>query len=86
MCRKPRLYLAGQRFGRLVAIRDNGTQCGHRVWLCECDCGLEHNATVGNLRQGHVKSCGCLKRDIIENSYLLRKTKAEIGVNNESRQ
>lgn len=31
-----------------------------RMWLCVCDCGKKTQACTGSLRQGKVKSCGCL--------------------------
>jgi len=33
-------HLEGQRFGRLIALRDSGKrQCGEVVWECKCICG-----------------------------------------------
>ena len=53
--------LAGQRFGRLVALRACGRGKDGRVrWLCICDCGREFEVG-GGLRNGHTKSCGCLR-------------------------
>ena len=52
--------LSGQRFGRLTVIeRDSGS-----TWRCLCDCGNEHFAASGSLRNGNVKSCGCLRREL----------------------
>lgn len=61
-----RVQLAGQRFGRLVALRDMGrAPDGHRQWLCRCDCGAETTVRVGHLRSVAVgtQSCGCLRRE-----------------------
>jgi len=60
-----RLQLQGQRFGRLVAIRDigHGTS-GCRLWLCRCDCGEEAQVVTSSLRRGLTKSCGCLAREL----------------------
>jgi len=52
--------IAGNRFGRMVAIRDNGSSDGRRTWLCRCDCGAEKTVLGSDLRRGSVKSCGCL--------------------------
>ena len=53
--------LAGQRFGRLVALRASGRGKDGRVrWLCTCDCGHEFEVG-GGLRNGHTRSCGCLR-------------------------
>jgi len=55
-----RVDIAGQRFGRLVAIRDIGTKYRRRLWLCQCDCGKTTEVIAGVLRIGKTKSCGCL--------------------------
>jgi hypothetical protein len=53
--------LAGQRFGRLVALKACGRGKDRRVrWLCICDCGREFEVG-GGLRNGHTRSCGCLR-------------------------
>lgn len=31
------------------------------MWLCKCDCGNEIVAYASNLKNGHAKSCGCIK-------------------------
>jgi hypothetical protein len=50
--------LIGKRFGRLVVT----AHAQGRRWSCVCDCG-ERVVVVGqDLRTGHTKSCGCLKR------------------------
>lgn len=44
-------------------ISPNGVH--HARWLCECSCE-EHNrikATGTSLKNGHVKSCGCLQKE-----------------------
>ena len=30
-------------------------------WICECDCGNEVIVWGTHLRNGHTKSCGCIK-------------------------
>ncbi|MCI8418586.1 MAG: AP2 domain-containing protein [Lachnospiraceae bacterium] len=54
--------ISGMRFGRLVAVsptRERGAS-GSTVWLCQCDCGKEVKAELGQLTWGYKKSCGCL--------------------------
>ena len=56
-----RLQLAGQKFGRLLAIRPDGHDRRMRlIWLCRCDCGKECRVQSTNLANGHTQSCGCL--------------------------
>lgn len=58
------INLAGQRFGRLVVVRRNGTAPNRKaLWLCKCDCGGSTTAYSTDLRSGHTQSCGCLMRE-----------------------
>lgn len=52
--------LAGQRFGRLIALCDTGKRrAGKPLWKCRCDCGKTVEVASGNLVSGNSKSCGC---------------------------
>ena len=53
--------IAGQRFGRLVAVRV--AQSKPRKWLCRCDCGNDTVVLTRDLRNGNTTSCGCRKTD-----------------------
>ena len=56
--------LAGQRFGRLVAIEP--TEERYRtavIWKCQCDCGNTVSIPVSCLTSGDVSSCGCLRKE-----------------------
>jgi hypothetical protein len=59
------LDITGMRFGRLVAIAFSGEKSngGAYLWLARCDCGAQIKASVGSLRSGNTKSCGCLHRE-----------------------
>ena len=50
--------LTGQRFGRLVVIRDNG---GGKI-TCRCDCGTVKEYNKSNVKQGLTTSCGCARQ------------------------
>lgn len=59
--------ISGKQFGLLTAIaptekRENGSV----VWKCSCDCGNTIEVPLIRLTSGNVKSCGCLKKRIIE--------------------
>ena len=56
--------LSGARFGRLVVVGIAGKKGKRLCWLCKCDCGSEHLASGDVLKNGHVKSCGCLKAEV----------------------
>ena len=59
--------LTGKRFGNLVVIaraNDHISKSGKTktvVWRCRCDCGNEVEVQGLNLRNGHIKSCGCYR-------------------------
>lgn len=59
-----KLWLAGRRFGRLVAERQVGHfKNGMACWLCTCDCGLTLLVRSSQLKNGNTKSCGCLRKE-----------------------
>ena len=59
-----KIDLTGQRFGRLLVIRESGRAKDRQImWLCRCDCGGEVIVRSVYLRRGDTQSCGCLKRE-----------------------
>jgi hypothetical protein len=53
--------LLGKKFGRLTVIENNGVnKKGGYTWKCSCECGKEHIVRSDMLKNGDVKSCGCL--------------------------
>lgn len=50
--------IAGQRFGKLTAIR----RLSSVRWLFMCDCGNEKRMPKSHALQGGTRSCGCLVR------------------------
>jgi len=55
--------LAGQKFGRLTALRPVGKLYRNLVWLCQCSCGCFTKTKGSFLINGHTKSCGCFHRE-----------------------
>ncbi|PFJ09070.1 hypothetical protein COD67_15185 [Bacillus cereus] len=55
--------LTGCRFGRLLVIKQAGTENNKRTWLCKCDCGNEIILKGTYLKTGDTRSCGCLKKE-----------------------
>lgn len=54
--------LMGQTFGRLEVVGE--VPIPHRRhWKCQCTCGNEVVVSTGNLKNGSIKSCGCLKAE-----------------------
>lgn len=64
--------LTGQRFGRLVVVRREGSYTSKNntkvTWLCKCDCGGETIVQGTHLRSGYTKSCGCYFRECHSNA------------------
>lgn len=57
--------LTGQRFGRLIVIKELPRKTALRktpLWLCQCDCGNTCEAYSDSLRGGK-KSCGCILKE-----------------------
>lgn len=57
-----KIDLTGQKFGRLIVIEDDGTRTkGKQVkWRCRCECGNLKHVKGSHLKDGRIKSCGCL--------------------------
>jgi hypothetical protein len=59
-----KLDITGMRYGKLLAIKQNGYDQSpsrkHVKWDCICDCGKSVNVRLNSLRSGNIKSCGCL--------------------------
>jgi hypothetical protein len=63
--------MEGTRFGRLVVVKLHSKDARYnKRWQCLCDCGAEHVALAHKLRDGSVKSCGCLGREVREKLML----------------
>ena len=59
-----KIDLTGQRFGRLVVIRDSGKKKKRdTLWVCQCDCGNKKEVRGYLLRNGNTRSCGCFQKD-----------------------
>lgn len=51
-------------FGRLKVQRFIGkNKYFHSMWRCQCSCGTIIEVSTSNLRNGTIKSCGCLHKD-----------------------
>ena len=69
------INLVGKRFGMLTVVKLEGkNSSNHVTWECVCDCGGVSVATGNNLRSGHSKSCGCLRRVSQSNDELIGKS------------
>lgn len=60
---KPVTDMTGRRFGRLVALDQDGIKNKSIAWRCTCDCGVVVTVSGSDLRHGNTQSCGCLRRE-----------------------
>lgn len=55
--------IVGETFGYLTVVEQiESNKRGDTRFKCKCKCGNEVNIKGANLRSGHTKSCGCLRR------------------------
>ena len=63
--KKRQVNMIGSKYNKLTVTREStDSPAGKKKWLCRCDCGNNVTAQGSNLRTGHVKSCGCLKKEL----------------------
>lgn len=64
--------LTNKKFGRLLVLsiipRKDKKQKWGSYWSCKCDCGSIRNYRATALRAGTVKSCGCLREELLRKS------------------
>lgn len=59
-----RIIPVGQKFGRLyVESLKERRENRQYYYNCKCDCGKNIVVRLGVLRNGHTKSCGCLRKE-----------------------
>lgn len=59
-----RVDMAGFKYGRVTAVSYVGVSEDRRaLWMCSCECGRTFITRGKDLRQGKVRSCGCMRRE-----------------------
>ncbi len=72
--------VTGQRFGRLQVLgrsKSRPTIRHKAAWVCQCDCGDIVIVAGQDMRDGRVKSCGCLKKQLRKNRVSKRAEDAK---------
>lgn len=59
------INLSGQRFGRLVVLKQDVRHNNRTHWIARCDCGIETSCSAERLKLHKTKSCGCLNLELI---------------------
>lgn len=67
--------LTGQKFNRLTVIEFSHTKNRKSFWMCECICGNKKVIRSDSLKDGNVKSCGCLNFENGTVTHNMSKTK-----------
>ena len=63
ICKRKVIIKKGDKYNKLTAIKfDHMGNC--QYWLFKCDCGNKKVICIGNVRNGHTRSCGCLQKEI----------------------
>ena len=59
-----KIEMIGKRFDRLLVIEQTkSSKFGRATWICLCDCGNKTTVRGDHLRNGRIRSCGCLGRN-----------------------
>ena len=58
LCNKKIIH-PGDKYGKLLVIRQDGLDGTHKKWYCKCDCGNFVSVRGTHLTSGNTKSCGC---------------------------
>lgn len=70
--------LTGRRYGRLIVLGHRGRSQNHtRLVAVKCDCGAECVMRVPHLQSGATRSCGCLRRELVDRRAKERRARAE---------
>lgn len=73
--------LLNQKFGRLTVKKYIGTHGTSAYWECICDCGNKHKADSKCLKNGGVKSCGCLQNDMRKQMQIAKRGTGQGPIN-----
>lgn len=71
--------ITGQTFNRLTAIEFVESRNGNAYWKFQCSCGNQKVISGYNVRNGSVKSCGCLHHNKGPTKFKLKGDRNEKG-------
>ena len=63
--KRRKINLTGQKFSKLLVIKEAYTKNHSVYWECLCDCGNICYVPTHRLTTGTTKSCGCIMKDIM---------------------
>ena len=54
--------LTGVKMHRLTFLRYVGkNESRNAIWRVRCECGVEFDTVATNVKNGHTRSCGCIR-------------------------
>lgn len=58
------ISMIGMTFNRLKVLSGGGkSKKGELLWKCTCSCGNQITICGSDIRSGHTKSCGCIRKE-----------------------
>ena len=77
----------GEKFNMLTVVRKAPKGIGGRRAVYRCDCGVEKNLAIKEVRRGKVLSCGCLRGEDVNigETFGRLKVVACVGSNDQRR-
>lgn len=55
--------LSGNKYGRLLVLKTDENRHNKIHYICKCDCGNITSVRADSLKNGSIKSCGCLAKE-----------------------
>ena len=75
-----RIDLSGNRYGKIVVLNYSHTHNGKEaMYACKCDCGTEKVIRGSHLSQGKIVSCGCHRKEKMDECREARKWNSDIN-------
>ena len=74
-----RIDMTGQQFGYLKVNSYSHTENKRAFWNCTCVCGKDIVCKGKLLRNGHIKSCGCMKNKMVSDAKIDNMKGRKIG-------
>ena len=82
-----KIDLTGREFGELRVIAEHSERKNKKIyWVCKCSCGTEKLISGSDLKSGKIKSCGCLKTEILKSKEMIGKRFNRLVVIEETKQ
>lgn len=76
----PKIDLTGKTYQYYTVLARNTEKKGKNVWWnCKCQCGKIFTATTTDINRGVIKSCGCMKSQLLSEAHLQDLTGQTFG-------